>query len=80
MYCIVRLWPAILMLFEVHSKNVSDISEDQSSSGQDVSYQGRILGQKLPSWAKVAKLGKSCKVGQKLQSWGKIAKLSVLLQ
>ena len=71
-YCIVRLWPAIennvLMLFEVHFKNVSDISEDQSSSGQDVSYQGRILGQKLPSWAKVAKLGKSCKVGEKLPS------------
>ena len=72
-YCIViRLWPAIennvLMLFEVHFKNVSDISEDQSSSGQDVSYQARILGQKLPSWAKVAKLGKSCKVGEKLPS------------
>ena len=72
-YCIVRLWPAIennvLMLFEVHFKNVSDISEDQSSSGQDVSYQERILlGQKLPSWAKVAKLGKSCQVGQKLPS------------
>ena len=58
-----------MMLFEVHFKNVSDISEDQSSSGQDVSYQARILGQKLPSWAKVAKLGKSCKVGEKLPSW-----------
>ena len=57
-----------MMLFEVHFKNVSDISEDQSSSGQDVSYQARILGQKLPSWAKVAKLGKSCKVGEKLPS------------
>ena len=72
-YCIVRLWPAIennvLMLFEVRFKNVSDISEDQSCSGQDVSYQARIpLGQKLPRWAKVAKLGKSCKVGEKLPS------------
>ena len=56
------------MLFEVRFKNVSDISEDQSSSGQDVSDQARILGQKLPSWAKVAKLGKSCKVGEKLPS------------
>ena len=71
-YCIVRLWPAIennvMMLFEVHFKNYSDISEDQSSSGQDVSDQARILGQKLPSWAKVAKLGKSCQVGEKLPS------------
>ena len=72
-YCIVRLWPAVennvLMLFEVHFKNVSDISEDQSSSGQDVSYQARIpLGQKLPHWAKVAKLGISCQFGEKLPS------------
>ena len=71
-YCIVRLWPAIennvMMLFEMHFKNYSDISEDQSSSGQDVSDQARILGQKLPSWAKVAKLGKSCQVGEELPS------------